>query len=63
MYDYTNSDDVGAYWDNLYSKGWKLLSGDDKTTPETFESSLYKDDKFVIVNIYFDTDEVWITHN
>lgn len=62
-YDYTGSDDIGAYWENLYSKGWKLLSGDDKTTTKTYESSLYKDDKFILIYVYLDTNEVWITFN
>lgn len=62
MYNYTSADDVGAFWDALSDNGWTNLKGDDKSTTDKFESSFYKGSDIIIVNIYFDFDEVWITY-
>lgn len=61
MYRYTNSDDVGAYWKKLIDNGWRLFKGDDETTSDKFESCYVKGSQLLILNVYFDLNEVWIT--
>ena len=61
MYRYTDSDDVGAYWKKLVDNGWKLFEGDDQTTYDKFESCYVKGSQLLILNVYFDLNEVWIT--
>ena len=63
MYRYINADDIGAYWHKLNDLGWILLSPDDKKTSNVFESGFgnLNDNKVLVLNVYFDSNEIWIT--
>lgn len=61
MYRYTDSDDVGDYWKALSKMGWELYLGDDKATQEVFETCFVNGDDLMLVYVYLDFDEVWIT--
>ena len=63
MYRYTTAEDVGNYWGVLLNKGWSFFKDDDVTTSSTYESSLIKGNKFIIINVYLNSNEVWITYN
>lgn len=62
MYQYTKAEDVGDYWRALSAAGWKQLEDDDAKTNNVFESGYYKGSDVMIVNVYLDTNEVWITY-
>ena len=63
-YAYTDADTVGNYWRALSSAGWKTTDEDDPETTTVFESGFYNssDSKnpIVIVNVYLDSDKVWV---
>lgn len=61
IYEYTDSDDVGDYWRELYANGWSQYEGDDTSTDHVFESTMRKGYNFVIVNVYLNFNEVWIS--
>lgn len=61
-YKYTKSEDVGLYWNKLSDDGWTMTRGNDESTPDTFESSFVKGSQALIINVYFDIVEVWITY-
>lgn len=61
MYSYTNAEDVGDYWRALVNCGWSKFKGDDTSTTNKFESSFVKGSDLLILNVYFDFNEVWIT--
>ena len=62
MYRYTDANDVADYWNKLSRDGWKLLASDDDLTSNVYESCYVKGSEMVILNIYWDFVEVWITH-
>ena len=60
-YKFTSSDDVSSYWNKLVSLGWSLLQTDDKTTTDVFESGFASTSGVIVVNVYWDINEVWIS--
>jgi len=62
VYTYTGSNDVSLYWSKLFSLGWKPFQEDSAYTPYIYESSFYKGDRFVIINVYLEFNEIWITY-
>ena len=61
QYTFTSADDVIKYWDQLSSSGWTLYKGDDKSTTNKFESCYTKGLYILVLNVYRDFNEVWIT--
>lgn len=60
-YNYTSSRDVAAYLTDLeYTYGFTKYSGDVETTPSTYESSFYKGNTIILINVHFDFNEVWV---
>lgn len=62
VYTYTGSNDVSQYWKKLLSLGWAPFQEDSSYTSDIYESSFYKGDRFVIINVYFEINEIWITY-
>lgn len=62
VYAYTNASDVNLYLHQLSSLGWKILHEDDPYTYDVYEGAFYKGNGIALVNVYFRTNEVWITY-
>ena len=62
-YHYDSADTVSKYWQTLSDYGWSFFYGDDESTYSIYESSFFKGNKFVIVDVILNLNEVWITYN